>query len=183
MPATTTRKIVHDGIAAWFGGTYQPAFRCWQNGALVSSGLGTVRKAFPKEINDNDFTAGMAAGRNMGAFMVVDIPSDKENREAIAGAPVVDGGGNITAGGIKVVESKVNLEVFHMSQVDYTEDAVDDVDQLVEAIKQRIRIDRTLGGICTQAGESRFESRRLSAGPALTKTGAQASGFKFSSRS
>jgi hypothetical protein len=128
-----------------------------------------VRKAFPKRLNDNDFTAGMPAGRNMGAFMVVELGNDQERREAIAGPPVTDGSGNIVSGGIKRDDYRVTLQVFHMSQMDYTEDAVDDVDKLIEAIKQRIRTDRTLGGVCTQAGESSFGIQTSVGKPGLDK--------------
>jgi hypothetical protein len=169
VPQTVTRKIVRDGIAAYFGGTYQAQFRCWQNGALVSSGLGTVRKAFPKRVNDNDYFAGMPAGRNMGAFMVVEIGFDRESRDGIAGAPVLDGQGNIIAGGIKRDLYRVTLNVFHLSFKQLAEDAQDDVDQLVEAIKQRIRIDRTLGmfGIITQAGEGSYGIQTTVAQPGV----------------
>jgi hypothetical protein len=150
-----TRTTVRQGIAAYFGGTYQPDFRCWQDGPLLSAGLGTVRAAWPKHLSDADFTANMPVGRAMGAFAIVELGFDRENRQAIAGPPVTVGG-NIVSGGIKTDEYRASLQVFHMAQVDYAEDAQADVDGLIEAMKQLIRQDRTLGGICTQAGESRF---------------------------
>jgi hypothetical protein len=111
----------------------------------------------------------MEPGRNMGAFMVVELGPDQERREAIAGAPVTDGSGNIIAGGIKRDDYRVMLQVFHMSQMDYTEDAVTDLNLLVEAIKQHIRTDRTLNGICTQAGESRYGIQTSTGKPGLDK--------------
>ncbi len=98
----------------------------------------------------------MAAGRSMGAFMIVEIGFDRETREGIAGPPVTDVSGNIIGGGIKMIQYRVTLQVFHLAETAYAEDAQDDVDQLVEAIKQQIRKDRKLGGVCTQAGEGGF---------------------------
>jgi hypothetical protein len=170
VTTTTSRKQVRDGIAAWFGGTYQDEGRCWQGGSLLINGLGTVRKAFPKRVNDNDYFNGMVTGRNMGAFMVVEIGFDRESRDGIAGAPVLDSQGNIIAGGIKRDLYRVTLNVFHLSFKQLAEDAQDDVDQLVEAIKQRIRIDRTLGmpGVITQAGESSYGIQTTVAQPGVS---------------
>lgn len=174
----TSRKIIADGIAAYFGGTYNPDERCWRYGSLTPFGLGTVRKAYPKKLNDADFTAGMTPGRNMGAFMVVYLMSDNEGRQDISGAPVSDGQRNITAGGMKRILYRCELDCFHMSQTDYTEDAVDDVDQLLEQIKQQVRLDRTLGGICTEAGESRFGIQSQVGRPGLDAKGRTGINFR-----
>lgn len=150
-----TRTTVREGIAAYFGGTYNSDFRCWQGGPLMPSGLGTARAAWPKRQNDADYTAGMAAGVAFGALMIVELGFDQETRRAIGGPPVVSGG-NIIAGGIKEDEYRVSLHVFTVAEMQFSEDAQTAVDTLIEAVKQLIRQDRTLGGICTQAGESRF---------------------------
>jgi hypothetical protein len=171
VPALSTRKILHDGIAAYFGGTYQPDERCWQTGPLLQAGLGTVRKGWGKLLNDRDYTAGMPPGRNMGAVMIVELGQDDEYREAIAGSPALDGQGNIIAGGIKRIDNRCVLQVWHLAQKDYAEDAADDIDELVEAIKQRIRVDRTLGGICTQAGEGKFGIKTVVGRPGVDKNG------------
>lgn len=110
----------------------------------------------PKRLSDINFVLGMPPGRNMGAIMVVALPAHKEYREAIAGPPTLDANQNITAGGIRRIDYRVTLEALHMAEKAYGEDAADDIDQLIEAIIQRMRIDRTLGGICTQAGEGKF---------------------------
>lgn len=156
MPTTTTRTTVRQGIAGYFGGTYNAQNRSWQNGPLLSAGLSTVRAGWGKKLNDNDFVWMQQAGRGMGAYMIVEFGPDKERRRAIAGPPVTDGGGNIIAGGIKEIQYTVILNTFHLAQKGFAEDAAADIDLLIEAIKQRIRIDRTLGGICTQAGEGRY---------------------------
>lgn len=169
MTTQTSRKIVHDGICSYFGGTYVPDERCWAQGPLMAYGLGAVRKAFPKRLNDADFTYGMVSGRGMGTTMVVNLPADQEVRLDKAGPPVNDGQRNITSGGVKTGLYQVELELFHLSQVDYAEDAVDDFDQVIEAVKQQIRLDRTLGGICTEAGESRLGIRVTTGRPGIDK--------------
>jgi hypothetical protein len=166
MPVTTTRTTVRQGIAAYFGGTYHAANRSWQNGPLLSSGLSTVRAGWGKKLNDNDFTYLQSSGRGMGAYMIVEIGYDKERRRSNAGPPVTSGG-NIIAGGIKEIEYRVTLNVFHLAQKGFAEDAQADIDLLIEAVKQQIRVDRTLGGICTQAGESRFGIQTREALPAV----------------
>lgn len=156
MTQSTTRTIVRQGVASYFGGTYQAEGRCWQNGPLTSSGLGTVRAGWGKVLNDADFVAGMAPGRGMGAYMIVEVGRDKEYRRGIGGPPTTDGNGSIITGGTKFVRYRVSLQIFHMAAVAYAEDAQADIDVLIEAVKQQIRLDRTLGGICTEAGEGRF---------------------------
>lgn len=80
----------------------------------------------------------------MGAEMIVEIPEDVEARSAKAGA----------TGGEKIIRYSVVLHIFHESKMPHSEDAGNDVNALIEAVKDRIRADRTLGGIVVQAGES-----------------------------
>lgn len=143
--ATTSREIVRAGIAEYFGGTtYDALARAYRgSGPLTAYGLSTVRAYTPKRESDEDYVIEQAAGRGMGAAMVVEIPHDKEHRAGIAGAH----------GGVKQIDYDVVLAVFHLAHMDHAEDAGQDVDLLIEAIKDHIRSDRTLGGICKQAGE------------------------------
>lgn len=152
--ATTSRSIVRAGIAAYFGGTYVPAIRGYQGGSLTASGLSTVRAAYPKEMNQQDFFNGLPAGRMSGAVMTVTLNRASERRQAIAGAPVLDGSQNIIAGGIKQINYAAMLDCYHLSTQPHAEDAQADVDSLIEAIIQHIRVDRTLGNICMDAGET-----------------------------
>jgi hypothetical protein len=103
-----------------------------------------VRAYQPKHISDEDYVIEQAAGRGMGAAMVVEIPHDKESRAGTAGR----------TNGIKRIDYDVVLATFHLAHMDYAEDAEKDVDLLVEAIKDQIRLDRTLGGLVSQAGEA-----------------------------
>lgn len=155
MSTETSRDIVNAGIAYYFGGPFDTNTRSYRGGPLAMNGLGTVRAGYPKELNMKDAFEGAPAGRMSGAFMIVDLGNDQEIRQAIAGAPETDASGDIVAGGIKQINYQVSLDVYHISQEPYAEDAQVDVNQLIEAVKQRIRVDRTLGGICMDAGETR----------------------------
>lgn len=152
---TTPRTVLRDGIAGYFGGTFNATVRGWQNGPLVSSGLGTVRAGFPKILNDADMFALIPPGRGMGAFMVVRLGPSKNVRRSVGGKPVVTSG-TITTGGIRFRTYRVLLETFHIAQVQHAEDEQQDLDELLYAIEYLIMSDPTLGGICTQAGEGRF---------------------------
>lgn len=80
----------------------------------------------------------------MGAYMTVEIGDDTEIRRAI---PAQNGRKRITY--------NVNLHLFHLAHMQHAEDAEADVNGLIEAVKNQIRGDVTLGGICYQAGENR----------------------------
>lgn len=153
--ATTSRSIVRHGIAEYLGGTWVENIRAYQNGPLTSAGLGTVRAGYTKRLDMQDFWADMPPGTQMGAVMAVQLVSDNEVRRAMAGVPETDSNDDIIAGGWKMITYQVTLDCYHVAQADHAEDAVDAVDDLIEAIKEQIRYDRTLGGICMDAGESR----------------------------
>jgi hypothetical protein len=143
----TTRQIVRNGIAQFFGGTaYDQEARAYRGaGPLASAGLSTVRAYQPKRMSDVDYVYGQAAGRGMGAAMVVELPSDVESRDAKPAGT-----------GRKRINYTVILHCFHLAYQSHAEDAGPDVDSLIEQIKGLIRQDVTLGGVCFQAGESRF---------------------------
>lgn len=139
---------MREGIAQYFGGTgYDYDQRAYRGtGPLNNYGLSTVRAYTSKRLNDQDYVLGQAIGRGMGAYMIVEVPSDVERREALGGA----------TSGIKRIVYKTVLHVFHLAHKAHSEDAERDVDELAEAIKDRIRADRTLGGAVFQAGETPF---------------------------
>jgi hypothetical protein len=145
----TSRQIVRNGIAQFFGGsTYDTEARAYRPGPLLAYGLSTVRAYQPKRMPDSDYTSGQAAGRGMGAVMIVELPADTESRDA---KPAVRGMKRITYLSV--------LHFFHMAWQPHAEDAEQDVDLLIEQVKQLVRGDVTLGGICFQAGESRMGIR------------------------
>lgn len=143
MP-TTSRQIVRTQIAQFFGGTtYDTEARAYRgNGPLQANGLSTVRAYQSKHIPDVDYVKGQAAGRGMGAYMIVELPTDKEIRRAMP-----------SQGGRKRIMYTVRLHIFHLAWEQYSEDAEQDVDLLIEAIKGLIRADVTLGATAYRAGE------------------------------
>lgn len=145
VPQSTSRQIVRTGIARFFGGTtYDTASRSYRgNGPLQANGLSTVRAYAPKRVSDRDYVIGQTAGRGMGAFMEVCMPSDREIRRAFP-----------AGSGKKRITYQVILSVFHLAHQNYAEDAEADVDLLAEAVKGLIQGDVTLGGVAYQAGES-----------------------------
>lgn len=146
--AFTSRSIVRQGIAQFFGGaTYDPNARAYRgSGPLLSSGLSTVRAYQSKRINDRDYVLGQAAGRGMGAAMVLEMAQTRDNLLTGPGVPAGIHGGQ------RRLVYPVECHVFHLAHLPYAEDAEADVDELDQAIHELIYTDATLGGICYQAG-------------------------------
>jgi hypothetical protein len=163
--AVTSRSIVRTGICEFFGGTtYDTEARAYRgNGPLQSYGLSTVRAFQPKAAADTDFTFGQAAGRGMGAYMVVWIHPTIELRDQRGGAL---GGGSVTSGR-KIIKYTITLEFFHLAYEGHAEDAGADVDTLIEAVHDLIRGDKTLGSAVVQAGESAFGMRTATPPPVI----------------
>lgn len=80
----------------------------------------------------------------MGGYMVVEIPEETTYRKSISAVT-----------GRRRIVYNVVLHVFHLAHAAHAEDAEADCNGLLEAIKDYIYTDVTLGGICYQAGESR----------------------------
>lgn len=140
-----SRETVRTGIASFFGGsTYDDVQRIYRPTPLAASGLAGVRPYFAKRVNDADYTYGLSAGRAMGGVLVVHLAQTSERRVAVGGA----------TSGEKRVAYAVTLHVYHLANTQHAEDAQADVDDLLEAIVDRIHGDRTLGGAVTEAGES-----------------------------
>ena len=159
MPSVTSRQIVRTGIAQFFGGPqYDQEARAYRGSipaALYAAGLSSVRAYRPKRLSDVDYVKGhisaTGTARGMGAYLYIDMPRDTEIRRAAPAAG--PGTGYIKAGRKRVTYTTV-LNVFHMAHIQHAEDAEADVDALVETIKDAIRGDVSLGGICYQAGEN-----------------------------
>ena len=146
--ALTSRTIVRTGIAQFFGGTtYDANFRCYRGGPLLSSGLSTVRPYQPKRMPDTDYVMGQLPGRGMGAVMGLEMPRTRDTVATVGQLP-----GTPTQGGRRHIVYPVRCHVFHLAHQSYAEDAEQDVDNLDQAIHERIYSDPTLGQICYQAG-------------------------------
>lgn len=100
------------------------------------SGLNTLYSAWPKRgVPWPDYIAGQPAGTQSGTVAVVHLARDDERRLAV--------GGSIS--GKKVIEYAVELQLMLRSTKAKAEDAVDDYDAVVDAVKARLRYDRSLG--------------------------------------
>jgi hypothetical protein len=139
-----SRAVVRDGIARFFGGPYDSQALVYRPGPLLPYGLATVRAYLPKRAADTDYTAGLPAGRAMGAYAVVHLGDTVERRVAIGGA----------TSGWKHRAYQVTLHVYHLAMTALAEDAQADLDLLLEQITALVHGDRTLGGAVLQAGES-----------------------------
>ena len=98
-------------------------------------GINQVFTSFPKRI---DFQVNALPSDVSRCAAVIFIESERENRLAIGGA----------TNGIKRVDYSVAIQLFHHSMQRDAEDAMDDFDNLIDAIKERLRQGQhTLGEI------------------------------------
>lgn len=143
-----TRRDIRTGIAKFFGGTtLDTAAQIYRPTPLVAAGLAGVRPYWPIQFTDQERFETLAANRGMGASMGVHLPTTTERRIALGGP----------TGGIKRHTVSVELLVSHLALVPSaspTQDAQADLDDLLEAIVNRIHGDRTLGAAVVEAGES-----------------------------
>lgn len=108
-----SRKQVRDHVTEWIA-------------SEQITTLNQVFKSFPKRIN---FQVGSFPGQASRAAAVVFIENESEERLAIGGA----------YDGWKRVDYLVALQVFHHSLQRNPEDAMDDFDAVIDAIKERLR--------------------------------------------
>lgn len=94
-------------------------------------GIKTVHKSFRRILKANEF---IDTGRQSGAVLVPFIVRERETRIAVGGEH----------DGMKRVDYTVQLQLFFKSVKQDWEEAMDDLDAIVEALKARIRSDRTL---------------------------------------
>ena len=151
------RQLVREAVAAYFGGALETADAgiYFQNGPLVSSGLGT---AFPYKVKasapDQFYTQGMAAGAGWGAVMTVSLGRTAIGRMAE--------GGPTSGWRQRKYTTRCSFEV--LSYEPHLETAEAGLDNLVDAWLDLLYLDRTLGTtsatyptgrLITQAGEGR----------------------------
>jgi hypothetical protein len=115
-----SRQVVREAVQSW----------------IASAQINTLNQtfaSFPKRI---DFQVNSFPGQNSRAAAVVFIESEDEQRIAIGGV------GNMPVGegfGIKRVDYSIALQIFHHSLQRNAEDAMNDFDQLIDAVKTRLR--------------------------------------------
>jgi hypothetical protein len=108
-----SRQQVRDAVATWV------------EGASIQH-LNQIFTSHPKRIN---FQANSTAGEYSRAAGVVFIRDESEIRIAVGGA----------YSGWKRVDYTVDFQVFFHSMQNYAQDAMDDFDAIVDAIKDRLR--------------------------------------------
>lgn len=132
------RQLVREAVAAYFGGTLVTADAgiCYQNGPLVSSGLGT---AYPYKVKggapDQYYTEGLADGFAWGAVLTVRIGPVRINRQAMGG-PV---------SGWRGRHYTTICDFEFLSYEPHLETVESGLDNLVDAFLGLIYTDRTLG--------------------------------------
>ena len=138
------RRDLRHGIAQFFGGTtYDEQEFIYRPTPLAASGLAGVRPYWTARFQDPDYLETLPQGTTMGAVMAVHIPDQDEGRYAMGG-PV---------SGVKEDLDQVELYLLHYSTGARQELAQAQLDDLLDAVKAKIRGDRTLGGCCVEAGE------------------------------
>jgi hypothetical protein len=115
-----SRKVVREAVQSWVAT------------AQIET-LNQVFTSFPKRI---DFQVNSFPGQSSRAAAVVFIESEDEQRIAIGGVGAMPVGEGF---GIKRVDYSIALQVFHHSLQRNAEDAMDDFDQLIDAVKTRLR--------------------------------------------
>jgi hypothetical protein len=115
-----SRKVVREAVQSWIAT------------AQIQT-LNQVFTSFPKRI---DFQVNSFPGQQSRAAAVVFLETEEEQRIAIGGVGAMPVGEGF---GIKRVDYSVALQIFHHSLQRNAEDAMDDFDNLIDAVKTRLR--------------------------------------------
>lgn len=107
--------------------------------------LGSIYRSVPKRVPGPEFRKTLPQGTHSGAIAIINLVNEREERIAIGGEH----------SGRKWVHYEVALEVKMHSIHKHSEDAMDDFDALIDAIKSKLRSDRRLAndGIIFESGE------------------------------
>lgn len=113
--------------------TVREAVRNWIATAQITT-LNQTLSSFPKRIN---FQENSFPGQVSRAAAVVFIENEQESRLAIGGVGAMAEGGY--GKGWKRVDYGIALQIFHHSLQRNAEDAMNDFDNLIDAVKVRLR--------------------------------------------
>jgi hypothetical protein len=112
-------------------------------------GINQVFTSFPKRIN---FQINSLPSQKSRCAAVIFIESEREERIAVGGA----------TSGWKRVDYQIAIQLFHHSVENSAEDAMDDFDNVIDALKNRIRSDHrfgdTSGTLVWQGAEPRIDT-------------------------
>ena len=131
-------------------------------------GIGAVYASPPKISGTKDAFANIPTGTPSGSVIYVELPEDKEIRSGFGG-PV---------SGKKTITHGLHLHLLFRSNQPAAEDAMDDHDDIHEALLALIRADRTLGSTVAspypifQAGEGAAGITSGTGFPKISGTGA-----------
>lgn len=135
--------------------TIRAALAAWLAPPNVA-GINTVYRAMPRIIPGQAFFPAIAAGTGMGCVAMINIVAEAEARKAIGGAN----------SGWKRVDYVVEIQLFFRSNKpaalnsDGALEAMDAFDAIVNALKVRIRADRTANSSAVwQWGEAELSGR------------------------
>jgi hypothetical protein len=126
-----SRKDIRRGIAAYFGGSTVTAGGWYQPTPLIALGLAGVRAYYQERFKDNEYRTTLDPAARTGAIMCVHLNDDTEKRLAI--------------GGILDAPFSVSLFLYFLTLTPSAADAQADRDDLLEAVRARLRADPTLG--------------------------------------
>lgn len=133
-------KTVRTGVAKFFGGaTFDAVARYYRPTPLAALGLAGVKAYYSDQIQDQDYFDSLTAGQAVGMVLCVHVAESTETRLAM---------------GILDSPYAIELHLWYLSLTAPTEDAEAARDDMVQAIKDRMRADPTLGAVVTQAGET-----------------------------
>ena len=126
-------------------------------------GVGRVFAAPPKIARSSDAFANLPAGTPSGSVIFVEILNAAEKRVALGGA----------TSGTKETRYSLRLHLLFRSRQGASEDAMDDHDDQVETILDRLRSDRTLGsnGAILQFGQDEAGINISTGMPKVSGTG------------
>lgn len=102
-------------------------------------GINQVFTSFPKRIN---FQENALPSQQSRTAAVIHIESENETRIALGGFNGTDGG---THAGWKRIDYTVVIQLFQHSLARTAEEAMDDFDNVIDNLKNRLRSDHTLG--------------------------------------
>jgi hypothetical protein len=99
------------------------------------SGIGTVFASPPKISRSSDALANVPAGTPSGSVVYVEILESQEVRVAVGGPTA----------GKKIITHSLRLHLLFRSRQAKAEAAMDDHDDIIEALLELLRADRTMG--------------------------------------
>lgn len=136
--------IVANGLCTYFGGPYDPDTHTYRTPQITIPNMDgpILRRGNPtSDDHDTDFGLGQP-GVPVGCLILVLLEHGTENRVAVAGA----------TSGLKHVQWITRMHAFLRSVAPNAEDMQDATYDLIDAIRNRIHIDRTCGTGGFEAG-------------------------------